>query len=294
MHGVIVVDKPSGPSSAEVIRQVKKRLSRDHKVGHLGTLDPFATGVLPVLVGEGTKLAPFLHEGEKTYSGLIALGAETDTLDRTGAVVREAPIPALDQERLAALVTRFSGAIDQTPPIFSAIKRAGVPSYKLARRGVEVAPHAARRVVISFLELDPAGADLIRFRVGCSAGMYVRALARDIGLAIDSAAHLTELRRECNGNFVIAWSIPLEALLDALDRGEPIPLISLREALADMPEVEVEALLEQRLRHGDSSALNGLVPGTGEFFKVIARDQLIAVAKTTSRVTAAIERIFNT
>ena len=120
MHGVILIDKPAGPTSAEIVRLVKARLGRQSRVGHLGTLDPFATGVLPILVGEGTKLAPFLQEGEKEYSGLIALGTATDTLDRTGAVVRSAAVPALDAALLHALAARFSGVIEQTPPIFSA------------------------------------------------------------------------------------------------------------------------------------------------------------------------------
>src|SRR3984957_16535237 len=117
MNGIILIDKSAGPTSAEVVRQVKHRV-KPARVGHLGTLDPFATGVLPILVGEGTKLAPFLHDGKKHYSGLIALGVETDTLDRTGEVVRTAPLPAIDQTLLEAIAARFSGTIMQTPPIF--------------------------------------------------------------------------------------------------------------------------------------------------------------------------------
>src|ERR1700730_9248542 len=144
MHGVIIIDKPSGPTSAEVVRLVKARHGRKTRVGHLGTLDPFANGVLPILVGEGTKLASFLQEGEKEYAGLVALGAETDTLDPTGAVVRTAAIPALEAERFRRIAARFTGIIAQTPPIFSAIKREGVPLYKIARRGDAVAPPAPR------------------------------------------------------------------------------------------------------------------------------------------------------
>src|SRR5713101_4095744 len=127
MDGVVVIDKPAGPTSAEIVRQLKARLGKRTRVGHLGTLDPFATGVLPILIGEGTKLAPFLQEGEKEYAGSIKLGAETDTLDRTGEVMRTAAIPALDPARLSAVAAEFTGLIEQTPPIFSAIKRAGVP-----------------------------------------------------------------------------------------------------------------------------------------------------------------------
>src|ERR1700731_3063652 len=112
LSGIILIDKPAGPTSAEVVRQVKWRV-KPARVGHLGTLDPFATGVLPILVAEGTKLAPFLHDGDKHYEGLIALGSETDTLDRTGEVVRTAPLPPIDQARLEALAARFSGTVIQ-------------------------------------------------------------------------------------------------------------------------------------------------------------------------------------
>src|SRR5690242_6312733 len=142
MNGIILLDKPAGPTSAEIVRRLKARLGRRTRVGHLGTLDPFATGVLPILVGEATKLAPFLQEGTREYAGLITLGSETDTLDCTGQISRSAPLPNLDTVDLAAIADRFTGTIEQIPPIFSAIKRAGVPLYKLARRGVEVEPPA--------------------------------------------------------------------------------------------------------------------------------------------------------
>jgi len=275
LSGVLLIDKPAGPTSAEVVRQVKWRV-KPARVGHLGTLDPFATGVLPILLGEGTKLAPFLHDGDKRYEGLIALGAETDTLDRTGEVLRTAPIPAIDQARLDELAARFSGTIMQTPPIFSAIKRDGVPLYKLARRGDEVAPPPPREVRISQLELTAAGADAIRFSLVCSPGTYMRSLARDIGIALDSAAHLAELRRTRSGGFAIEDARPMGTVLAALesrsnrlapasearpaDRGDDVGLIAMREAVAELPEAIVDTAVEARLRNGDSRALEGLVP----------------------------------
>src|SRR5690348_3972653 len=139
MDGILLIDKPGGITSAEVVRRIKARV-RPSRVGHLGTLDPFATGLLPILVGEGTKLAPFLQDGEKQYEGTIALGVETDTLDPTGLAVRTADVPAITPAMLAETAARFTGRIVQQPPIFSAIKRGGVPLYKLARRGDEVEP----------------------------------------------------------------------------------------------------------------------------------------------------------
>jgi tRNA pseudouridine55 synthase len=293
MHGIILIDKPAGPTSAEIVRLVKARLGRQSRVGHLGTLDPFATGVLPILVGEGTKLAPFLQEGEKEYSGLIALGTETDTLDRTGAVVRTAAVPVLDEPHLNALAARFRGVIEQTPPIFSALKRDGVPLYKLARRGDEVAPPPPRQVEIKRFELTAEGPDAIRFVVVCSPGMYVRSLARDLGVALESAAHLSALRRLRNGAFSADHAAPLATALEQLERGHCGALIGLRAALPDLPEVELDTTLERRLRNGDAHALDGLNPREAGRFKVITRGELAAIAAPTSRVTAAISRIFN-
>jgi tRNA pseudouridine55 synthase len=303
LSGILLIDKPAGPTSAEVVRQVKWRV-KPARVGHLGTLDPFATGVLPILVGEGTKLAPFLHDGDKHYEGLIALGTETDTLDRTGEVVRTAPIPAIDNAKLEAITALFSGAVTQTPPIFSAIKRDGVPLYKLARRGDEVAPPPPREVQIAQLELTAAGADAIRFSLVCSPGTYMRSLARDIGIALGSAAHLAELRRTRSGGFAIENARSMATVLTALDNGEDVGLIAMRDAVPELPDVAVDTAVEQRLRNGDSRALDGLVPlGTidgivaaraNKFFKVIFDGHLIAIAEATSRVTAVIARVFAT
>jgi tRNA pseudouridine55 synthase len=292
MDGIILIDKPSGPTSAEIVRLVKWRLGKRSRVGHLGTLDPFATGVLPILVGEGTKLAPFLQESAKEYDGIIALGAETDTLDRTGEVVRTADAPACEPALLADIAARFTGEIDQTPPIFSAIKRGGTPLYRLARRGDEVEPPPPRRVTIMRLTLEAVDANALRFGVSCSPGMYVRSLARDIGVALHSAAHLKELRRVRNGNFTIARARPLDSVLASLEGGNDPGLIGLRDAIEDTPEVQVDAATERRLRNGDSRALDGLAPAGASLFKIIARGDLIAIAKTTSRITATIARVF--
>src|SRR5215469_9106307 len=129
MDTIVLVDKPAGLTSAEVVRRVKA-LVKPARVGHLGTLDPFATGLLPIMIGEATKLAPFLEGGDKCYHGAIALGAETTTLDREGEVTRTAPVPSISDDRLAQVARRFTGSIEQVPPVFSAIKRGGVPLYR--------------------------------------------------------------------------------------------------------------------------------------------------------------------
>src|ERR1700675_480767 len=145
VNAIVLVDKPAGISSAGVVRRVKSRV-KPARVGHLGTLDPFATGLLPIMIGEATKLAPFIDGGDKEYAGLIRLGVETDTLDRDGAEVRRAEVPAISPEKIAQVAAQFTGTIEQVPPVYSAIKRAGVPLYWLARRGDEVAPPDKRSV----------------------------------------------------------------------------------------------------------------------------------------------------
>ena len=296
MNAIILVDKPAGISSADVVRRIKARV-KPARVGHLGTLDPFATGLLPIMIGEATKLAPFIDSGDKTYAGLIRLGTETDTLDRDGAVVRTAEVPAISPEKIAEVAARFTGVIEQVPPVYSAIKRAGVPLYRLARRGENVEPPEIRRVEIRHLELalDADSTDALRFVAVCTPGTYARALARDIGIALGTVAHLEELRRTRNGTFSIGDASPLPDVLAALDSGAPILNSSaLRAALPDTPELTVDARIEVRLRNGDSRALDSLAPAGAELFKVISTTgDLIAIARTSSRATAIIERIFN-
>ena len=293
MNGIVLADKPAGISSAEVVRRIKSRV-KPARVGHLGTLDPFATGLLPIMIGEATKLAPFIDGGDKEYAGLIRLGVETDTLDRDGAEVRRADVPKISVENLAQVTARFTGAIEQIPPVYSAIKRAGVPLYRLARRGDDVAPPEKRSVEIKRLDLTCEAPDAIRFVATCSPGTYARSLARDIGVALGTVAHLDELRRTRNGAFSIADATPLSDIIEALDSGASLHLIALRDALVGLSEVAVDAIAEKRLRNGDSRALDSQVPPNGPLFKVISDSgDLIAVARATSRVTAIVERIFN-
>ncbi|MGO9451020.1 MAG: tRNA pseudouridine(55) synthase TruB [Candidatus Binataceae bacterium] len=295
MNGIVLIDKPAGITSAEVVRRVK-RFVKPARVGHLGTLDPFATGLLPILIGEATKLAPFLEGGDKRYAGLIKVGAETDTLDRDGSVVRTAAVPPLTAVCLANVAARFTGRIVQTPPVFSAIKRAGVPLYKLARKGVEVEPPDPREIEVRSLRLEAEGADSIRFEVVCSTGTYIRSLARDIGVALESAAYLDQLRRLRSAGFSIEDASALDTVLAALESDDKsvLRIIAPGDAIPDMPGAAIDSELERRLRNGDSTALDMVAPPSAGFFKVLNHEgRLIAVARVTSRVTAIIERIFN-
>jgi len=254
LDGILLVDKPAGITSAGVVREVKRRLDVA-KVGHLGTLDPFATGLLPLALGEGSKVVPFLNQEHKAYEGVIALGRATNTLDATGETTEEAAVPALDAAVLAEVAARFRGDIDQVPPMFSALKRAGVPLYTLARRGVEV-DLEPRRVRILELSLAPAGAQGIALSVRCSKGTYVRSLARDIALAFETVGHLQTLRRTAFGYFDVARARPLAELTPS----GTLPLLTPREALEPMLELAADDKLISELRRGEQRGLAVLAP----------------------------------
>jgi len=250
--GVLLVDKPEGTTSAGVIRALKPRLGHA-KVGHLGTLDPFASGLLPLCLGEATKVARYLLVEHKAYEGTIRLGTATDTLDRTGTPIDTAPVPALAQAALDAVAARFTGRQQQVPPMYSALKRDGVPLYELARRGLEV-ERAPREVTIESLELVLRAADRIDFRVACSKGTYVRVLAADVGRALETRAHLERLRRTRVGAFRVEDATAVDALL-ALAPAAALPVLAVREALAGYPAVAAPPDALERLRRGQQAPL---------------------------------------
>ena len=252
MTGVLLVDKPEGMTSAGVIRALKPRLGRI-KVGHLGTLDPFASGLLPLCLGEATKVARYLLVEHKAYEGTIRLGTATDTLDRTGTPIDTAPVPALAQATLDAVAAHFTGRQEQVPPMYSALKRDGVPLYELARRGLEV-ERAPREVTIESLELVLRAADRIDFRVACSKGTYVRVLAADVGRALETRAHLERLRRTRVGAFRVEDATAVDALL-ALAPAAALPVLAVREALAGYPAVAAPPDALERLRRGQQAPL---------------------------------------
>lgn len=252
LNGVLLVDKPEGPTSAEVVRIVKRELQVD-KIGHLGTLDPFASGLLPLCVGAGTKIAQFLMAERKAYTGTIRLGVETDTLDATGVITRTAPVPPCGPETLRELERRFCGGYWQTPPMYSALKRNGVPLYKLARRGV-VVERIPRQVMIDKLTLEQAEDSTLHFSVSCSKGMYVRSLAADLGTMLGCGAHLLTLRRTAFGPFAVSEAIPLLAL-SGQSAEDDIPLLSPSQALRHYRALPVSPEVAEKLRRGQQEAL---------------------------------------
>jgi tRNA pseudouridine55 synthase len=252
---VLPVDKPEGPTSHDVVRAVRKALG-DRRVGHTGTLDPFASGLLLVCVGRATRLAEYLSAQDKSYEAVALLGVSTDTLDREGAVVEtRSGWETLDHARIEAVLERFRGEIEQLPPRYSAKKVGGVAAYELARRGKQVELKRAR-VRIETLEVTRLDLPRLGLRVVCSSGTYVRALAHDIGEALGVGAHLVSLRRTAIGAFPIERALPLEALGDraqvALAALQPL------EALGHLPKLDVDDEAVARILHG------GSVPATKE------------------------------
>lgn len=248
MNGVLVVDKPKGPTSSDVV-QIVRRALKVKKAGHTGTLDPMATGVLPLCLGDATRIAQVLTDGNKAYDATLKLGVTTDTLDAEGAVLQTRAVPPLTRERLEQVFAPFRGALMQTPPMYSAIKKDGKRLYELARAGEEV-EREARAVTVFSLTLNDFTSDELKLSVACSKGFFVRTLAADIGEALGCGAHLTALRRTQSGPFAIARAIPLQEIVEKGAEAVAGKLASLEESLAFLPEVKTTEAEADRVKHG--------------------------------------------
>jgi tRNA pseudouridine55 synthase len=242
MNGILVIDKPEGMTSHDVVQAVRKRF-RTAKVGHLGTLDPIATGVLPVSIGKATRLAQFLPSFPKEYEGQIRFGFSTTTYDREGAPTTDPQPLNRTADDIQKVMQRFVGTIDQVPPPFSAKKIGGVPSYKMARANqqIEIAP---ARVEIQKFDLVDSKLPYATFRAVCSAGTYVRSLVHDLGRELGCGAHLTALRRTRSGDFLIENAVKLQEIAE----GSVIPMDRL---LTSWPRIEVSGEDESKVVHGN-------------------------------------------
>lgn len=254
--GILLLDKPEGPSSAYVVRKVKAILGA-RKVGHLGTLDPFASGLLPLGINEGTKIAEFFLAARKSYSGVIRLGIETDTQDSTGKTVRVCAVPSLGETEIISLQRAFTGTLKQTPPMFSALKRSGVRLYELARQGRTV-PRSAREITIEQLQIWRLDSTELRFEVTCSKGTYIRTLAADMGSFLGCGAHLKGLRRLSCGHLALDQAISLSEIEASKARMGKVPLLSLNEALPHLRALRLPSVLFSRLRMGQQNILAGV------------------------------------
>ena len=298
-HGVLVVDKPRGPTSHDVVARVR-RLLGERRVGHAGTLDPMATGVLVVLVGEATKLAPFLTAEDKRYTARVTLGAGTDTLDAEGAIVACADLPealvaevralagdvgAAPKGLVAAALREEAARVEQVPPAFSAIQIGGERSHELARAGkeVELAPRpvAVRALRVIGAQVEPDELPSLELDVLVSKGYYVRSLARDLGARLGVPAHLSALRRVQSGAFTVEGAVALDAGADAL-RGALVPVA--RAASLAMPVGRLTEAGAVRARQGkrlgaDDFEAGAAPPGEGAAAWLDGAGQLVAVGE---------------
>ncbi len=295
MHGWIIIDKPLGPGSTQIVSAVKRALRAGGygkwKVGHGGTLDPLATGVLPVAVGEATKLAGRMLDASKAYAFTIRFGAQTDTLDLEGKVIAESPVrPTMSD--VAAVLARFTGPIEQVPPAYSALKVDGERAYDLARKGEEVIL-ATRKVTVFSLELLPAGGEELEdvtLVAHVSKGTYIRSLARDIALALGTVGHVTMLRRTKAGPFTLERAISLDKLAE-LGHGRALEdtLLPLSAGLDDIPALSLDPDQAERLRRG--LKLIGTAAADGPGFAMLD-DVPVALVETQAGETRVV-RGFN-
>jgi tRNA pseudouridine55 synthase len=276
--GILLLDKPLGLSSNAALQKVRRLLGAD-KAGHVGSLDPLATGMLPICLGEATKIAGDILSGQKRYRFTIALGARTATGDAEGGVVESLPIPAIDDGTLEGVLERFRGRTSQIPPMYSALKRDGQPLYKLARAGVEV-ERAPREIEITELVVVSRTTTHIELEALCSKGTYIRVLAEDIARALGTCGHVAALRRLWVEPFQDGVMDTLESVTERAGRGEPPQLIEPGSAIPQLPAVTLSAAATARVMHGQTASVPAEVPpgrvrlydANGRFFGVAEAD----------------------
>lgn len=291
IEGLLIVDKPEGLTSLAVVTELKRRFDI-RKAGHIGTLDPFATGVLPIAMNEGTKLVPFLREEPKEYEAVLKLGEETATDDFTGEVLHRKNWEGTNPETIPMTFHAFQGRIQQIPPMFSAIKLQGKPLYRLARKGIQV-DRKEREIEIFDIQVLECALPQVRFKVVCSKGTYIRALGRDIGRKLGCGAHLTYLRRLRSGPFTIKGAISWKELKNLSHVQELSPyLIPLGRALTNLPEMVGDGHLVKMVRDGRGMAVRDLLNHTlpafekGEWLKMFSsEDELVAILKSELKDT---------
>ena len=255
VHGILLLDKRGGVSSNRALQEVRA-LFRALSGGHTGSLDPLATGLLPLCFGEATKFAGHLLESDKRYQVVAQLGSRTDTADRDGTVIEEKPVPAFDEALLERALRRFRGSMEQIPPMHSALKRDGVPLYKIARRG-ETVERAPRRVTIHGFTLVARDAERLTLEVHCSKGTYVRSLVEDLAAALGTVGHVAELRRSMVGPFGPDGLVTLEQLQALFDKSAADPaalhatLLPMDAGLMGWPEVRLGSDAASFVGHGN-------------------------------------------
>lgn len=283
MDGVLVVDKPVGPTSHDVVAKVRRAL-KEKKVGHTGTLDPMATGVLPLVLGRATKIARFLTGSRKVYAATIRLGRSTTTMDAEGETLEEHPV-AVSEAQIRSVLEAFRGDIEQIPPMYSAKKLDGRPLYELARQGVEV-EREPKQVHIHDIQLQQLASPDVQVHLTCSAGTYVRALAHDVGAKLGCGGHLFALRRIGSGVFAQDDAVPLEQVMQSPQTARE-QILPLSRALRELPSVDVPKHLGRMLVQGhqltvaDLRAADVTAFGPDAYVTLSMGDgQLLAVARS--------------
>jgi len=263
--GILTVDKLAGATSFDAVALARTRLGV-RRIGHAGTLDPAATGVLPLLIGEATKLAPYLMDQDKEYVATVRFGVTTDTLDLTGRVLSQAPVTGLTRERLEAACRAFVGRIRQVPPMYSAVHHAGRRLYELAREGTEV-ERAPRDAVVNEIEVQAVDAATATLRIVCGKGTYVRVLAADLGAALGCGAAVERLVRTRVGPFVLADALAWRDLVEAPTLSVWARVLPLDAGLAHLPAARLDASGARRFVHGQVAEVTPPV-GAGPFARV--------------------------
>ena len=284
MNGIVIIDKPAGWTSQDVVSKLRGAL-RTKRIGHGGTLDPMATGVLPVFVGRATRGVEFFEHAEKIYETTLQLGLTTDTEDTSGSVLEEKEVSVTEADFLAVL-PRFRGEILQIPPMYSALKVNGKKLYELARSGKEV-ERQPRPITIHQLELLEFGGNTARLRVHCSKGTYIRTLCKDIGEALGCGGCMAALRRVQAGEYTIDEAVPLETLLESDDREQY--LRSVDSMFRNYSAVTLTEKQETRCRNGNSFTL-GIPDGT---YRVYSQScDFLALSKVESGIMSTIKSFF--
>ena len=284
MNGIVIVDKPQSWTSQDVTARLR-RVFQTRRIGHGGTLDPMATGVLPVFVGRGTRGVEFFEHAEKTYETLLKLGITTDTEDIWGSVLTQSPV-SVTEEQVEAVLSRFRGEIMQVPPMYSALKVNGQKLCDLARKGQQV-QRQPRPITIHQLNLLEQGEDTLRLQVRCSKGTYIRTLCKDIGEALGCGGCMQQLRRTSAGEYTIEEAVPLEALLESENPEQFLrPVDSM---FRSYPILKLTANQEKRCRNGNSFSLS--VP-EGTYRAYSENGEFLMLGKVENGVMSTIKSFF--
>ncbi|MEQ6889549.1 tRNA pseudouridine(55) synthase TruB [Halomonas sp. CS7] len=293
VNGVLLLDKPAGASSNHALQRAR-RLFQAQKAGHTGTLDPMATGLLPVCFGEATKFSAHLLEADKVYRTRVELGVVTDSGDAEGAVIERHAVPRLTEADIEGVLARFRGEIDQVPPMYSALKHQGRKLYELAREGKSV-ERAARRVTVYDARLLACEAEAFELEVRVSKGTYIRTLAEDIGRALGCGAHISALRRLATGPFTSDGMRDIASLEALADQAEREAVLLPVDVLVDhLPRLDVDAEAAGRLTHGQSARVEAGGLAEGETARLYRGEAFLGLGTVTGPQEVAPKRLLST